>query len=32
MTESLGFSLTGPPHLLYAHPINVKAWALKRCD
>lgn len=31
MTEPLGISLTGPPHLLYAHPINVKAWPAVRC-
>jgi hypothetical protein len=24
--------LIGEPHLLFAHPIKVKAWALKRCD
>jgi hypothetical protein len=25
-------TLIGAPHLLFAHPIKVKAWALKRCD
>ncbi|MFM2003759.1 MAG: hypothetical protein RI963_3185 [Planctomycetota bacterium] len=32
MTESLRLTLIGEPHLLFAHPIKVKAWALKRCD
>lgn len=31
MTALLGISLAGPPHLLYAHPINVKAWPAVRC-
>jgi hypothetical protein len=31
MGEPLGLDLTGQPHLLFAQPINVRAWTLTRC-
>lgn len=31
MGESHGFAFDGPPHLLYAEPIHVRAWPTSRC-
>lgn len=32
MGEGLGFSFSGPPHLLMAEPIEVRAWLVRRCS
>lgn len=31
MGDSQGFAFDGPPHLLYAEPIQVRAWPIRRC-
>ncbi|MCG8586042.1 MAG: DUF2071 domain-containing protein, partial [Pirellulales bacterium] len=31
MGDTLGFTFDEPPHLLYAEPIRVHAWAITRC-
>ena len=31
MGDGYGFAFDGPPHLLYAEPIHVRAWPITRC-
>lgn len=31
MGTPLGFDFAGPPHLLFAQPVDVKAWMVHRC-
>jgi len=31
MGEPFGFRFDGPPHLLYAEPLVVRAWRIRRC-
>jgi len=32
MGSPLGFEFAGPPHLLLAEPVDVKAWMVHRCE
>ncbi len=32
MSNGLGFSFEGEPHLLLAKPVDVQAWVVSRCD